>query len=121
MALVKKFFVIVLLVFGTSSCFQEYQDLRRGEEYIRQGNYKQAIGLFNKYESKKSRQLNSIAHRNYAVAILTDLGQEKGLRYKNAKLILRKALDLDPSNQSAKAFYKMLSKSMETELVESLE
>ena len=31
------------------------------------------------------------------------------------------ALDLDPTNQSAKALYKMLSKTMETELGELLE
>jgi tetratricopeptide (TPR) repeat protein len=119
--ILKKIFFFILIVFGTSSCFQEFQDLRQGEVYLKEAKYKEAISLFDKYTSKKSKQLNSIAHKDYAVATLIDLEIDKTLRYKNAKLLLREALDLDPANQSAKSFYKMLSKTMEAELGELLE
>jgi tetratricopeptide (TPR) repeat protein len=119
--ILKKIFFLILIVFGTSSCFQEFQDLRQGEIYLEQAKYKDAISLFDKYSSKKSKHLNSIAHRDYAITTLTNLEIDKTLRYKNAKLLLREALDLDPTNQSAKALYKMLSKTMEAELGELIE
>jgi tetratricopeptide (TPR) repeat protein len=119
--ILKKIFFFTLIIFGSSSCFQEFQDLRQGETYLKEAKYQEAISLFDKHTSKKSKQLNSIAHKDYAVTILTNLETDKVLRYKNAKLLLREALDLDPTNQSAKALYKMLSKTMETELGELLE
>ncbi len=121
MTILKKIFFFILIVFGTSSCLQEFQDLRLGEAYLKEAKYKEAINLFDKHTSKKSKQLNSIAHKDYAVSTLTNLGIDKTLRYKNAKLLLREALDLDPANQSAKALYKMLSKTMEAELGELIE
>ena len=121
MTILKKIFFFILIIFGSSSCFQEFQDLRLGEAYLKEAKYKEAISLFDKHTSKKSKQLNSIAHKDYAVITLTNLEIDKTLRYKNAKLLLRKALDLDPANQSARALYRMLSKTMEAELGELID
>jgi len=114
--IIVRLLVVIFVTLGTSSCFQEYQHLKQGESYLKQQKYQAAINLFNKYDSKRSKELNSQAHQDYAVSVLTNLDTEKSLRYGNAKLALRKALDLNPNNQSARAFYKMLCKSIETEL-----
>lgn len=118
MAILRKFIFFILISFLSTACIQEYQDLHRGEEYLKERKYKEAISLFSKYDSKRAKQLNSLAYKNYAVLILTDLNQDKIVRYRKAKPLLRKALDLNPNNQSAKAFYKILSQSLVTEFNE---
>lgn len=119
MAILRKLVFFILVSFLSTSCIQEYQDLSKGEEYLKQGKYKESISLFSKYDSKRARELNSLAYKNYAVVILSDLNQDKIIRYKKAKPLLRKALDLNPNNQSAKAFYKILSQSLVSEFNEA--
>lgn len=120
MRLFFKLLCIFSLTIITSSCFQESKDIKEAKKLLEAKQHSQAIELLNQYDSTKSKELNSKIHLDYSLKILADLKQEKELRYLNAKENLRKALDLDPENNEAKVFYKMLSKTIEREFPSDL-
>lgn len=120
MSFVLKLLCVFLLTIITSSCFQESKDIKEAKKFLAAKQHSQAIELLNKYDTNKSKELNSKIHLDYALEILAQLDQEKELRYLNAKENLRKALDLDPENKEAKIFYKMLSKTIEREFPSGL-
>ncbi|MCH2227722.1 MAG: hypothetical protein MK033_08105 [Candidatus Caenarcaniphilales bacterium] len=120
MKLKSRFFLVLSLIFICSSCFQEYNDIKKAKLLYKAEKHKEAIDLLNQYDSKKTKELNSKIHQDLAVETLTNLNEEKELRYLNAKENLRKALDLDPENKEAKVFYKMLSKTIDREFPSGL-
>lgn len=109
---VKILVYITSLILFISSCSMLGEDLTIAKNLQHEKRYQEAIDLLSTYHSRASKQLNAQVHYEYAMQALRTISIDKKARYQQAKILMEKSLELDPSNQRSKTQYLALSKAI---------
>jgi hypothetical protein len=87
-------------------------DLSPAKDLMQAKDYQGAIAFLEQYEGARAAKLNSEAHVRLAQEIVADTSVSAKDRYLSAKPILKQAIELDPSNSQARAYYRFILKTL---------
>ena len=95
----------ITILLALCSCSRLSEDLHPAQDLAAHGHYEEAISLLDSYKSRSSKKYNSQLRLEYGEQILKDLDSDQQARYREAKTLFERALELDPKNTRARVLY----------------
>lgn len=101
----QSFLMVTVVLLLLSSCSILAEDLTAVKELASYGQYEEAITILDSYKSNSSNKYNASLRIEYGEKILKDLESDQQARYREAKNLFERALELDPKNTRARVLY----------------